>query len=75
MLLDERARTRGYFEMAAVEPLLREHASRQADWHFQIWNLMMLELWHRMFIDVKPTAPAALRISEEDPARLAVSQV
>ena len=75
VLLDERARTRGYFEMAAVEQLLREHASGQANWHFQIWNLMMLELWHRMFIDVKPAAPAALRITEEDPARLAVSQV
>jgi asparagine synthase (glutamine-hydrolysing) len=74
VLLDERARRRGYFEMTAVEQLLREHASGQARWHLQIWNLMMLELWHRTFIDVRPTAPAALRITEEDPARLAGSR-
>ena len=74
VLLDERARRRGYFDMMAVEQLLREHASGQARWHLQIWNLMMLELWHRMFIDVRPTAPAALRITEEDPARLVGSR-
>ena len=74
VLLGDRARSRGYFDMTAVEQLLREHASGQANWHYQIWDLLMLELWHRMFIDVTPVAPPALAIIEEDPARLAGSR-
>ena len=39
--------------------LLREHAQGTRNWHTQIWNLMMLESWHRQFVDqAQPQAVA-----------------
>ncbi|WP_447968600.1 asparagine synthase (glutamine-hydrolyzing) [Nitrospira sp. M1] len=51
ILLSPRATQRGYFNRAVVERLLHEHVNRERAWHYQIWNLLMLELWFRMFID------------------------
>ncbi len=50
-LLDERAQRRGYFQTAEVERLVMEHIESRADHSFLLWNLLMLELWHREFID------------------------
>ena len=51
ILLSPRATQRGYFKTAVVERLLNEHVKKKRAWHFQLWNLLMLELWFRMFID------------------------
>lgn len=51
VLLAPRAIQRGYFHQKVVERLLNEHVRKVRGWHYQIWNLLMLELWHRMFID------------------------
>lgn len=50
-LLSEKAMQRGYFKKEAVKKILDEHVSGRWNWHNHIWNLLMLELWHRMFID------------------------
>jgi len=50
-LLSDRAVQRGYFKKEAVKKILDEHTSGKWNWHNHIWNLLMLELWHRMFID------------------------
>jgi asparagine synthase (glutamine-hydrolysing) len=52
-LLDATARKRGLFQPAAVESLLAAHARGEPRGQ-QIWNLMMLELWFRAFIDRRP---------------------
>lgn len=59
VLLGTTARNRGYFRMDVVERLLREHEQGRCNWHYQLWNLLIFELWHRMFIDVRPSAPPA----------------
>jgi asparagine synthase (glutamine-hydrolysing) len=60
LLLGPRFASRGMFRPAAVRRLLDEHASGSYTWHYQIWNLVMLESWFRMFIDERPSAaPAA----------------
>jgi asparagine synthase (glutamine-hydrolysing) len=56
-LLSPRASQRGLFQADAVRRLLWEHERGTATWHYQIWNLLMLESWFRMFIDERPVAP------------------
>jgi asparagine synthase (glutamine-hydrolysing) len=55
-LLSSRALARGYFRRESLEKMLQEHQAMQSNWQYLIWNLMMLELWHQMFID-KTLAP------------------
>jgi asparagine synthase (glutamine-hydrolysing) len=56
-LLDGRLAGRRYFNMPFVEQMLAEHTAGRRSWHLQLWNLVMLELWHRMFIDTRPAGP------------------
>jgi asparagine synthase (glutamine-hydrolysing) len=49
-LLSPRSLERGYFRESEVRRLVNEHLERRADHSFQLWNLLMLELWHREFI-------------------------
>jgi len=53
VLLSDSAMQRGYFRKDAVKRILDQHTSGQWNWQYHIWNLLMLELWHRMFIDEK----------------------
>ena len=55
-LLGRRLRDRGYFRPQFVERMLREHVGGIREWHYQLWNLLMFELWHRMFVDERPSA-------------------
>ncbi len=49
-LLSRQSLERGYFRETEVRRLADEHLERRADNSFQLWNLLMLELWHREFI-------------------------
>jgi len=49
-LLSDQSARRGYFQPQAVRRLVTEHVERRADNSFSLWNLLMLELWHREFI-------------------------
>ena len=51
LLLDERARSRGWFRPEAVEGLLADHAAGRADNGHRLWALTMLELWQRAHVD------------------------
>ena len=51
LLLSTRALHRGYFHKSVVETLLNEHVAGVKNWHYRLWNLLMLELWHRTYID------------------------
>jgi asparagine synthase (glutamine-hydrolysing) len=58
VLLDSRARQRGYFRPDVVRRYIDEHVAGKAQHHFRLWNLLLLELWHRTFIDQPcPLAP------------------
>ena len=51
ILMDNRAQTRGYFAAGQVARLLDEHQRGQVDHGQRIWALLVLELWHRLYID------------------------
>ena len=51
ILLESRTRQRGYFNHKYVEELLRRHQSGKQDFSQHLWSLLILELWHRVFID------------------------
>jgi asparagine synthase (glutamine-hydrolysing) len=51
LLLDPRTLERGYFRPAGVRALVEDHVSGRADHTYRVWNLAMLELWHRHWID------------------------
>lgn len=53
-VLGGRALARGYFVRAPLEQLVEDHMQGQWNWSYQLWNLLMLELWHRAFVDKDP---------------------
>ena len=60
LLLGPTSTSRGYFHKHVIERLLHEHVSGVRSWHHQLWNLVMLELWHRAFIDKRAAAPSPM---------------
>ncbi len=52
-LLGQRAMGRGYFNRDYVREILDNHVSGKWNWQYHIFNLLMLELWHREFIDAR----------------------
>jgi asparagine synthase (glutamine-hydrolysing) len=59
-LLSQRSLERGYFRRRSVEQLIEAHVGGRSNHQYQLWNLLMLELWHRVFVD----APAATSIRQ-----------
>lgn len=52
VLLSETAQSRGYFRRDSVANLLREHDEKQFDHSARLWALLVLELWHREWVDL-----------------------
>ncbi len=51
ILLSERSLKRGIIKRESIEQFVAQHTSGQVDHSFQIWTLLMLELWFQRFID------------------------
>ncbi|MCZ6819049.1 MAG: asparagine synthase-related protein, partial [Calditrichaeota bacterium] len=64
LLLSAPALNRGYFERISVEKLIREHRAGKSDHHRVLWQLIVLEEWHRAFLGraTKRQAPALLPV-------------
>ncbi len=50
-LLSKKCLDRGYFKPELIKEILEQHLSIKKDYTFQLWALLMLELWHQRFID------------------------
>ena len=50
-LQSARARQRGYFKPRFIDRLVAEHLSGRRDHASRLWPLLMLELWHRRYLD------------------------
>jgi|CXWL01.1.fsa_nt_gi asparagine synthase (glutamine-hydrolysing) len=52
LVLSPRSVQRGYFRKSGLETILERHQSDKTSYYgAAIWNLMMLELWHRKYVD------------------------
>ncbi|MDX6618952.1 MAG: hypothetical protein QOK36_1338, partial [Gaiellales bacterium] len=51
ILFDPRTVARGYFDQAYVRRMFDRHVAGQEDAYPRIWALIVLELWHREFLD------------------------
>jgi asparagine synthase (glutamine-hydrolysing) len=59
LLADGRLRDRGVFNDREITRLWTDHREGRADHRHRLWQLMMLELWFRQFIDKAPARRAA----------------
>ncbi len=50
-LLSEVSLKRGYFRPDALKKIVEDHIAGKKDHTFQLWSLLMLELWHKKFMD------------------------
>ena len=53
-LLSARAMARGYFRPERIRRLIEEHEQMKANHGARLYALLMLELWHREYIDGRP---------------------
>jgi asparagine synthase (glutamine-hydrolysing) len=59
LLTDGRLESRGLFRPQAIERMWHGHRNGTADHRQRIWQLVMLELWFRTFVDGDRSRPAA----------------
>jgi asparagine synthase (glutamine-hydrolysing) len=50
-VLSEKAIARGYFRKERLEEIYQEHIGGKRDHGYRMWALLMLEMWHRVYID------------------------
>jgi len=53
-VLSDRALARGYFRPAALREMVETHRAGSDRYQYLLWDLLLLERWHRMFIDQPP---------------------
>jgi asparagine synthase (glutamine-hydrolysing) len=58
-----RTRQRGYFEPSFIDRLVREHLSGARDHTLRLWQLVVLELWHRSYVDASSAAPSSISVT------------
>jgi asparagine synthase (glutamine-hydrolysing) len=70
-LLSRRATERGYFNRDAIEAMIDAHTRGPVDHQDELWSLLMLELWHLVFIDGSSVRHEAAYTAERPVSKLA----
>lgn len=75
LLLEPRTLQRGYFKPEAVRSLLKEHTTGRRNRSGILWRMLVLELWHRNFLEAGnfATANVVAGAGREAPAELLAS--
>lgn len=60
VLLDPKTVARGYFNIDYIKNLIEQHMTETKDRTRELRNLLILEIWHRMFIDGFYNSPPSL---------------
>jgi len=64
ILLEPKTIQRGYLNERGVRRLLREHRNGIRDRSYELWHLLVFELWHRNFLEVATRVPQATSYRE-----------
>jgi asparagine synthase (glutamine-hydrolysing) len=64
VLLEPRTLQRGYFKPAAVRSLIDEHVRGRRNRSGMLWRMLVLELWHRNYMEVKTDWSSARRVPD-----------
>jgi len=51
VVLSKKSLDRGYFNKVYIEALWEQHISGYRDNGYKLWMLLMLEMWHRVYVD------------------------
>lgn len=51
LLSKETVERRGYFRYEAIDNMINLHQIGKRDFSWQLWMLLILEVWHRMYLD------------------------
>jgi len=54
MVLSDRAINRGYFRYSSLRTMVDRTIGGSNNFQYLLWDLLMLEMWHRTFIDAPP---------------------
>lgn len=56
VLLDSKCVGRGYFNPEFIRKIIGRQKEKKEDYSKLLWSLLVLEFWHKVFIDVKHTS-------------------
>jgi asparagine synthase (glutamine-hydrolysing) len=62
VLLSERCLDRGYYDPDVVRGIVKDHVRGRVDREQGIWLLLVLEIWHRLFVDDDGSEAAVGRV-------------
>jgi len=68
ILTEPRTLARGYLNLARLRKVMSEHTSGQRDHSAQLWQLLILELWHRNYLPSVSANQRAAQTVETVPA-------
>jgi len=51
ILLSDSVRNRGYFKIDVIAKMFDDHCNNRANWANELWELLILEIWHREVLD------------------------
>ncbi len=65
VLLSDRCLDRGYYNADVVRHIVNDHVQRRVDREQGIWLMLVLEIWHRLFVDDDGSEEAVGRVKAD----------
>jgi len=65
VLLSDRCLDRGYYNADVVRGIVSDHVQRRVDREQGIWLMLVLEIWHRLFVDDDGSEAAVGRVKTD----------
>ena len=65
VLLSDRCLDRGYYNPDVVRGIVRNHVQSRVDREQGIWLMLVLEIWHRLFVDDDGSEAAVGRVKAD----------